>query len=70
MHRVSTSPLRYFQFHGNGRRGAHDYASKGRTDPFRHGQVCFQPRLATGLNTIERMIAKPCPVQADLRNFY
>ena len=70
MHRVSTSPLRYFQFHGNGRRGSHDYSAESRTDPLRHGQVCFQPRLATGLNTIERMIAKPCPVQADLRNFY
>lgn len=70
MHRVSTSPLRYFQFHANGRRGARDYAALGRTDPFRSGQVCYQPRLATGLNTVERMIAKPCPVQAELRNFY
>jgi len=70
MNSVSISPLRYFQRHGNGRRGARDYAAMNRSDPFRSGQVAFYPRLGTKLNTIERMIAKPSEMQAGFRNFY
>jgi len=67
---VSTSSLRYFQRRGNGRHGAHDYQVLRREDPFRNGQVAFQPRLGTKLNTIERMISKPCKAKARLRNMY
>lgn len=70
MNIVSTSPLRYFQRSGYGRHGARDYDAIGRKDPFRNGQVLFQPRLGTRLNTVERMISKPCETKARLRNFY
>lgn len=70
MNVVSTSPLVYFQRKGRGRRGALDYRSMRREDPFRNGQVCFQPRLGTKLNTVERMISKPCKMQEFLRNMY
>ena len=70
MNIVSKSPLRYFQRRGYGRHGAVDYESIDRTDPFRNGQVLFHPRLGTKLNTIERMISKPCATKARLRNFY
>lgn len=70
MNIVTKSPLRYFQRSGYGRHDARDYAFLGRTDPFRNGQVAFQPRLGTKLNTVERMIAKPCATKARLRNFY
>lgn len=67
---VSKSPLRYFQRSGRGRRGAKDYATVGRADPFRNGQVLFRPRLGTKLNLVERMISKTCETKARLRNFY
>jgi hypothetical protein len=70
MNNVSTSPLRFFQRHGRGRHDAVDYKSIGRNDPFRNGQVCFQPRLGFHLNTIDRMISKPCETKAKLRNMY
>jgi len=70
MNMVSTSPLRYFQRHGRGRHDGRDYKLLGRDDPFRSGQVCFQPRLGTKLNTIERMISKPCETKAKMRNYY
>ena len=70
MNIVSTSPLRYFQRRGYGRYGAIDYDSIGRKDPFRNGQVMFHPRLGTKINTVERMISKPCKAKARLRNFY
>ena len=70
MNIVSRSPLRYFQRGGRGRYGAVDYEAIDRKDPFRYGQICFQPRLGTKLNTIERMISKPCKVRADMRNLY
>ena len=70
MNAISTSPLRYFQRRGGGRPGARDYAAVGRVDPFRNGQVAFQPRMGTGLNTVERMISKPCEAKARLRDFY
>jgi len=70
MNLVSTSPLRYFQRSGRGRHGGRDYAVLMREDPFRNGQVSFQPRLGTKLNTIERMISKPCETKAKLRNLY
>lgn len=70
MNIVSTSPLRYFQRSGRGRRGGRDYEVLRRKDPFRNGQVSFQPRLGTKLNTVERMISKPCETKAKLRNFY
>lgn len=70
MNTVSTSPLRYFQMKGRGRRSAVDYSIIGRKDPFRNGQVMFEPRLGTGLNIIERMISKPCPANAELRRFF
>ena len=70
MNIVSKSPLRYFQRSGYGRRGARGYEFLGRKDPFRNGQVLFQPRLGTKLNTVEKMISKPCATKARLRNFY
>ena len=70
MNIVSKSPLRYFQRSGRGRHGGRDYAILQREDSFRNGQVTFQPRLGFKLNTIERMISKPCPMQEQLRNFY
>lgn len=70
MNAVSTSPLRYFQRHGRGRHGGRDYAMLDREDPFRNGQVTFQPRMGTKLNTVERMISKPCAMRRKLRNFY
>lgn len=70
MNIVSKSPLRYFQRRGFGRYGAVDYESIGRKDPFRNGQVSFHPRLGEKLNTVERMIYKPCKTRARLRNFY
>jgi hypothetical protein len=70
MNIVSKSPLRYFQRHGRGRHDAIDYARAGRKDPFRNGQVCFQPRLGFHLNTIDRMISKPCETKKKLRNMY
>ena len=70
MNIVSTSSLRYFQRSGRGRRGGRDYEVLRREDPFRNGQVSFQPRLGTGLNTIERMISRPCKTKAQLRNLY
>lgn len=70
MNIVSKSPLRYFQRRGNGRHNAHDYQAMGREDPFRNGQVAFQPRLGSKLNTIERMISKPCKTQKRLRDMY
>lgn len=70
MNIVSTSPLRYFQRSGMGRYGARDYASIGISDPFRNGQVLFRPRIGTKLNTVERMISKPCKTREILRNMY
>lgn len=70
MNTVSKSPLTYFQKHGRGRHGGRDYEMLQREDPFRSGQVMFQPRLGFKLNTIERMISKPCPIQEKFRNFY
>ena len=70
MNMVSTSSLRYFQRHGHGRYAAIDYAAIDRKDPFRNGQVCFWPRLGTKLNTVERMISKPCKMKEILRNMY
>lgn len=70
MNIVSTSPLHYFQRSGRGRRHGRDYQVLGYEDPFRNGQVAFQPRLGTKLNTIERMISKPCKTRADHRNMY
>lgn len=70
MNTVSKSLLRYFQIRGRGRRGAIDYRAIGREDPFRNGQICFQPRLGTRLNTIERMISKPSEAKERLRDLY
>ena len=70
MNIVSTSPLLYFQMKGHGRYGARDYSFIGRPDPFRNGQVTFHPRLGTRLNTVERMISKPCKMRELLRNMY
>ena len=70
MNIVSTSLLRYFQRSGRGRRGGRDYQVLDREDPFRNGQVSFQPRMGTKLNTVERMISKPCEMRAKLRNMY
>ena len=70
MNITSTSSLRYFQRSGRGRHGGRDYEVLGREDPFRNGQVTFQPRLGEKLNTIERMISKPCAMKKKLRNFY
>ena len=70
MNQVSTSPLKYFQRRGHGRHGAVDYKAIDREDPFRNGQVTFQPRLGFKLNTIERMISKPCKTKEALRNMY
>lgn len=70
MNIVSTSLLRYFQRSGRGRHGGRDYQVLDREDPFRNGQVCFQPRMGTKLNTVERMISKPCEMRAKLRNMY
>ena len=70
MNTVSKSPLRYFQRSGRGRHGGRDYQMLGREDPFRNGQVTFQPRLGTKLNTVENMISKPCEAQARLRDMY
>lgn len=70
MNMVSTSPLRYFQRSGMGRHGGHDYEVRGRKDPFRNGQVTFQPRMGTKLNTVERMISKPSAQKKKLRNMY
>lgn len=70
MNKVSTSPLRYFQRHGRGRHGAIDYKRIGREDPFRNGQTAFHPRLGFHLDTVERMISKPCATKAKLRNMY
>ena len=47
-----------------------DYQMIGREDPFRNGQTCFHPRLGTKLNTVERMISKPCKMKEILRNMY
>lgn len=65
---VSKSPLRYFQMRGMGRYGA--ACRDGMEDPFRYGQVMFEPRLGTRLNTVEKMISKPCAVKAEMRRFY
>ena len=70
MNTVSKSPLRYFQRSGRGRHGGRDYQMLGRKDPFRNGQVTFQPRLGTKLNTVENMISKPCEAKARLRDMY
>lgn len=70
MNTVSKSPLRYFQRSGLGRHGGRDYRMLGREDPFRNGQVTFQPRLGTKLNTVENMISKPCEAKARLRDMY
>ena len=70
MNTVSKSPLRYFQRSGRGRYGGRDYQMLGREDPFRNGQVTFQPRLGTKLNTVESMISKPCEAKARLRDMY
>lgn len=70
MNMTSTSSLRYFQRSGRGRHGGRDYQVLGRDDPFRNGQVSFAPRMGMKLNTIERMISKPCAMRAFLRNFY
>lgn len=53
-----------------GRHDARDYHAIGREDPFRNGQVTFQPRLGTKLNTVEKMISKPCETKARLRDMY
>ena len=70
MNMTSRSSLRYFQRSGRGRHGGRDYEVLGREDPFRNGQVAFQPRLGFKLNTIERMISKPCEMQKILRTMY
>lgn len=70
MNIVSKSALHYFQRSGYGRRGARDYNALGREDPFRNGQVSFQPRLGTKLNTVEQMISKPCKTKEALRDMY
>lgn len=70
MNHVSTSPLRYFQRSGRGRYNGRDYSLIRREDPFRNGQVTFQPRMGTKLNTIESMISKPCKTKARLRDMY
>lgn len=62
--------MRYFQRSGRGRHDARDYHAIGREDPFRNGQVTFQPRLGTKLNTVEKMISKPCETKARLRDMY
>ena len=53
-----------------GRHGAKDYSALGEEDPFRNGQVSFHPRLGTKLNTVERMISKPCKTKKILREMY
>jgi hypothetical protein len=70
MNIVSKSPLTYFQKKGMGRHDARDYRTLRREDPFRNGQVTFQPRLGWKLNIVERMISKPCEMQEKLRNMY
>lgn len=70
MNRVSTSPLRYFQVWSRGRKHGRDYEVICRDDPFRNGQITFHPRLGTKLNTIERMISKPCKAKERLRDMY
>lgn len=70
MNIVSKSALGYFQRRGYGCHDARDYRILRREDPFRNGQVTFQPRLGIRLNTIERMISKPCKTKERLRDMY
>lgn len=70
MNQVSTSSLRYFQRWGRGRHNGRDYQVLQRKDPFRSGQVAFDPRPRARMNTIERMISKPCATIERFRNFY
>lgn len=70
MNIVSKSALRYFQRSARGREGSRDYRAEMREDPFRSGQVTFHPRLGFHLNTVERMISKPCAMKEILRDMY
>ena len=70
MNTTSRSALRYFQKSGRGMHGGQDYQVLGTNDPFRNGQVTFHPRIGEKLNTIDRMISKPCAMKRKLRSMY